>query len=173
MDNDFLFTVSEELKKISSRSLSEFMDVIESGHKVFIYGNGGSAGIASHIAIDLTKALSKPCFTFTDPSLVTCFSNDFGFEQYVVECIRNFVSKDDVVILMSSSGASPNVVNAAKFCAEKKIAYLSLSGFSRDNPLSKLNCNGHFYIESENYNIVETVHFLFLIAVIEKMRLKL
>lgn len=170
MKSDFLEDISSELKKIPLEKISEFVRIIESGKKIYIYGNGGSAGIASHIAIDLTKAISKPSLTFTDPSLVTCFSNDFGFEQYVVECIRNFVSQDDVVILISSSGASANVVNSAKYCFENKIPYLSLSGFNQDNPLRKLRSDGHFHVNSQNYNVVETMHFLFLIAVIEQMR---
>lgn len=173
MKSDFLEVMSSELKKIPPLLISEFIRTIESAKRIYIYGNGGSAGIASHIAIDLTKAVSRPCLTFTDPSLVTCFSNDFGFEQYVVECMRNFVSPDDAVILISSSGSSANVINGAKYCIENKIPYLSLSGFNEDNPLSRLPSHGHFHVKSQNYNIVETMHFLFLITIIEEMRVKL
>ena len=137
----------------------------------FIFGNGGSAGIASHIAVDLTKAANIPCLTFTDPALVTCFANDFGYDRYVEECINRFCVADDVVILISSSGSSKNVLNAVDACKTKKVKTITLSGFHADNPLTQKFADVHYHVESDNYNVIESCHFLFLISVIEKLRL--
>ena len=166
----FIEQISLELENISKEKVLDCLDMIKSCKKLYIYGNGGSAGIASHVSVDFTKAVKKPCLTFYDPSLVTCFSNDYGFENYVQECIKNFVSSEDAVILISSSGSSENVLKAANYCFKNKINYFSLSGFSPNNPLAKIQSNGHFYVNSDNYNVVEATHLLFLLTVIEYLR---
>lgn len=166
----FIKQMSLELENISKEKVLDFVNIIKPAKRVYIYGNGGSAGIASHVAVDFIKACKKPCLTFYDPSLVTCFSNDYGFENYVVECIKKFVLSSDVVILISSSGSSKNILKAANYCIKKKINYVSLSGFSPKNPLAKMQSNFHFHVNSDNYNVVEAIHLLFLLAVIEQLR---
>ena len=166
----FIEQMSLELENISKEKVLDCTNMIKSCERIYIYGNGGSAGIASHLSVDFTKAVMKPCMTFYDPSLVTCFSNDYGFENYVQECIKNFVSYNDAVILISSSGTSKNVLKAADYCFKNKISCFSLSGFSPNNPLTKVPSKGHFHVNSDNYNIVEATHLLFLLAVIEQLR---
>ena len=79
-------------------------------------GNGASAAISSHIANDLTKATKTKAFTFHDPSLITCFGNDFGYENWMKEALNHFSEEGDLIILISSSGTSKNIVEASNFC---------------------------------------------------------
>ena len=89
--------------------------------RVIVVGNGGSAAIASHIAIDLNNAAKIKALNLNDPSLITCYANDYGYENWVTKALVSLVQKDDVVVLISSSGNSMNIVNAAKFLKRKNI----------------------------------------------------
>ena len=82
--------------------------------KVILIGNGGSSAIASHISVDLNKAVGIKSMNFNEYDLITCLSNDFGYENWMAEGIKHYADKNDVVVLTSVSGTSPNVVNAAK-----------------------------------------------------------
>ena len=77
------------------------------------------AAIASHLANDMTKSLGCRAHTFHDPAHITCFSNDYGYEKWLAESIKNFVDENDVVILISSSGRSENVLFAAEAALHK------------------------------------------------------
>ena len=80
--------------------------------KVLIFGNGGSAAIASHFTIDLVKNTKIKCINFNEASIITCLSNDYGYENWVKKCIEYYASKGDMVIIISSSGQSKNMINA-------------------------------------------------------------
>ena len=79
-----------------------------------IFGNGGSAAIASHFSVDLTKNAKIRCTNYNESDLLTCFSNDYGYEKWVEKSIDFFSDPGDVVILISSSGRSKNMLNGAK-----------------------------------------------------------
>ena len=82
---------------------------------VYIVGNGGSATIASHVAVDFLKSLSIRAMTFNESSLITCYANDYGYEYWVKEALKSYSNNNDLVILISSSGESQNILNAAKY----------------------------------------------------------
>ena len=90
------------------------IDVKIKNKKVLIFGNGGSAAISSHVSVDLTKNTKIKVFNFNEADLLTCFSNDYGYEKWVEKTIEFYGEQGDVVILISSSGKSQNMLNACK-----------------------------------------------------------
>lgn len=88
--------------------------------KVIIFGNGGSAAISSHVSIDLTKNARIRSINFNEADLLTCFSNDYGYEKVYSKSLEFYADRGDVVIIISSSGKSKNVLEAAKICKKKK-----------------------------------------------------
>jgi D-sedoheptulose 7-phosphate isomerase len=138
------------------------------GGKVIIAGNGASAAIASHVAVDLTKAAGVRAINFNEADLITCFSNDYGYEHWIEKALDFYADPKDIVILISSSGKSPNILNAAIKAKKMKLKLITLSGFREDNPLKKLgDVNG--WVNSSQYNIVETVHQAWALAVVDEI----
>ncbi len=136
-------------------------DIIEKqagrGGKIFFVGNGGSAAIASHMAVDFWKNGDIPAMAFTDNSLLTCISNDFGYENVFAKPIEFFAGKNDVLFAISSSGRSKNILKAVEAMAKKRGKVITLSGFKENNPLSSKGiCN--FYVPSCEYGLVEVIH---------------
>ena len=127
------------------------------GNKVLFVGNGGSAAIASHMAIDFWKNGSVRSLSFNDPAQLTCLSNDLGYERVFSAPIEMFAEKRDVLIAISSSGRSSNIINAVKSADKKKCWVVTLSGFKPDNPLRTLG-DMNFYIPNQSYGIVELAH---------------
>lgn len=136
--------------------------------KVIIIGNGGSAAIASHVSVDLTKVCGMRSINFNEADLITCFANDYGYENWVVEALKSYVDEEDLVILISSSGTSQNIVNAARFCRTKGINLITLTGFEKNNPLSRLG-DLNIWVDSKYYNFVEMIHHILLVALVDKI----
>ncbi|MCH9703642.1 MAG: SIS domain-containing protein [Chlamydiae bacterium] len=135
---------------------------------IFVVGNGGSAGIASHFATDLTKTLQLPATTLTDSNSVTCFSNDHGYENVFASPLKVRMKGEDLLVAISSSGQSENILNACRVAKEKGARIITLSGFLEDNPLrsmGKLN----FFVDAEDYGLVETAHFFLLHTIIDSL----
>jgi len=151
-------------------ALSLLQNVRKNQSKVVIVGNGGSAAIASHVSVDFAKACGVRSVNFNEADLITCFANDYGYENWVVEALKSYVDVDDLVILISSSGTSQNIVNAARFCKSNKISLITLSGFDKHNPLSELG-DLNVWVDSKYYNFVEMVHHIWLVALVDKIAL--
>lgn len=134
--------------------------------RVVFFGNGGSAGIASHLSVDLNKNAKIPSISFNDPGIITCYANDFGWENWISKAIELSLSKKDIVVLISSSGKSPNILNAAKYAKKKQIQTITLSGMSERNNLKKFGLV-NFWVDSKSYNIIETAHQFYMMAVID------
>jgi D-sedoheptulose 7-phosphate isomerase len=127
------------------------------GGKVMIVGNGGSASIASHISIDLLKNARVPSIAFNDSSLLTCISNDLGYENVFSLPIEIMAGEHDSLIAISSSGRSKNILNAAAAAKAKGCLLITLSGFDRNNPLRNAG-DINFYVPSHSYGYVEIIH---------------
>ena len=140
--------------------------------KVYIVGNGGSSSIANHVSVDFTKVANISSFTFNNSNLITCFANDYGHDNWVSEAIKAYTNEKDMLILISSSGTSNNIVNAASYCNSKHIPLITLSGFKSDNPLSKLG-DINIHVESESYNFIEMSHHIILVAIVDIFAQKL
>ena len=125
--------------------------------KVFFIGNGGSAAIASHMAIDFWKNGGIPATAFNDSSLLTCISNDFGYKHVFEKPIEMFANKQDVLFAISSSGKSKNILNGLKSARQKQCLIITLSGFGKRNTLRSLG-DLNFYVPSNSYGFVEIIH---------------
>jgi len=133
--------------------------------KTMIFGNGGSAAIASHVSVDLTKNANIRTVNFNEADLITCFSNDYGYARWIEKAIDFYADKNDILILISSSGKSQNMINACKSARNKKIAkIITLTGHDKDNPLSMLG-DINFWINSKAYNFVENTHQVWLLTI--------
>ena len=136
------------------------------GGSVYVIGNGGSAGIASHFSNDLMKALQIPSHTLYDSNLLTCLANDIGYDKVFSYPLEKLLKPADLLVAISSSGKSPNILNAASVACLKKNKIMTLSGFSTDNPLRKMG-SLNFWINREDYGLVETAHFFLLHTLID------
>ena len=152
--------------RLIDKSVELILECKRNNGKVFIVGNGGSSSIASHVSIDFTKAANVPSQTFNNTNLITCFANDFGHDNWVKEAVKAYIQKNDMLILISSSGNSNNIVNAAKYCKENNIPLITLSGFNIDNPLSQLG-NINIHVNSDKYNFIEMSHHIILVSIVD------
>jgi len=134
------------------------------GRKLMLAGNGASASIASHLAVDFTKQAGVTAMSFNEPNLITAFANDYGYENWVMQAVRHYGQPGDVALLISSSGKSPNIVNAARSAKESGIKVVTLSGFAPDNPLRALG-DVNLWVDSRAYNVIECVHMIWLTAI--------
>ena len=138
-----------------------------SGKKTLIFGNGGSAAIASHFSVDITKNARVRCVNYNESDLLTCFSNDFGYEKWVEKCIEYYGDTDDVAILISAGGNSQNMLNGAKKAKEKKFnKIITFTGNEKENKLSKLG-DINFWIDSKAYNLIENAHQALLLSLVD------
>lgn len=127
------------------------------GGKVIVVGNGGSSSIASHIATDLIKNLGIPALAFTDASLLTCLSNDLGYENVFSAPIGVMAGKKDILFAISSSGRSKNILKAVSEARRKGCSVIGFSGFAPGNPLRRMG-DINFYVPSSSYGAVEIAH---------------
>lgn len=127
------------------------------GNKLIFIGNGASAAISSHIATDFWKNGGIKAIAFNDASLLTCVSNDFGYRYVFSKPIEMFSKTGDILIAISSSGQSENILLGAKSAKKKGCKVITLSGFNKDNQLRKLG-DINFYVPSTSYGHVEVVH---------------
>ena len=152
------------LEKIAKSLIS----INKKNKKVIIFGNGGSAAISSHVSIDLTKNARIRSINFNEADLLTCFSNDYGYEKVYSKSLEFYADRGDVVIIISSSGKSKNVLEAAKICKKKKILLYTLTGFSKSNPLKKMG-NINLWVNSKAYNIIENIHQIWLLSIVDRI----
>ena len=163
-------SISELLKKVDTNLINASVNLIANTQKnksrIYVIGNGGSSSIASHVSVDFAKVAKVNCSTFNNANLITCFANDYGYDNWVVEAIKAYSSKKDLFIFISSSGTSKNIVNAAQYCKENNINLITLSGFKKNNPLSQ-SVNVNFHVVSENYNFIEMIHHIILLSLVD------
>jgi len=162
----------QKIKTADSKQLDDAVSMIKSTmanqRKVIIAGNGGSAAMASHVAVDLTKNAGIRAVNFNEADLLTCFANDYGYEQWVSEALKFYADPGDLAILISSSGSSMNIVNGANTAKNLGVKRITFSGFNENNPLRQLG-DINFYVDSKGYNIVEMSHHVWLLAIVDRI----
>lgn len=162
--------LSKNISSLDALQLQKASRMILETHqvqnKIIVVGNGGSAALASHVAVDLTKTSGIRAINFNESDLLTCFANDFGYEYWVAKALEFYADTGDLVILISSSGKSPNMIKGATHAKTMGLATITLSGFNVDNPLRKLG-DLNLWADSTIYNIVETTHQAWLLAIID------
>ncbi len=148
--------------------VGDAVSLVRNSNRVIFIGNGGSNAICSHMMEDYMKIAGIPTLAFSDPSLITCFSNDYGYENAIEQWIKFVFQPNDLLIAVSSSGESANITNAAKAHLDKGGELLTLTGFKKGNTLSGM---GHIniHVPYDNYGIVECFHQVALHAILDEL----
>lgn len=157
------------LNSIDESKLEQLKELVLSHKQIIILGNGGSNAISLHIAEDYHKMLGIKTIPFGDSARMSCYANDYGWDNAYKMFLEHFVEEGTMVILISSSGNSKNILNCANYCVNNNIPMITMSGHLESNKLkndfegsSKL----HFWINSTDYGIVEGLHELILHSII-------
>jgi D-sedoheptulose 7-phosphate isomerase len=168
--SEYFALISDGVSEVSLDLLKNSAELICSAHakggKVIFVGNGGSAAMASHLSVDLTKAAGIRGVNFNEADLLTCFANDFGYENWVARALEAYADKNDVVVMISSSGISLYILNGVALAHKMGLPTITLSWFKRDNPLSKLG-EINLWCDSDAYNVVEMVHHIWLLSIVD------
>ncbi len=167
---DYFETISQTVSSIDTERLIEVSQLVRvassKSKKIILVGNGGSAAMASHVAVDLTKVAGVRAVNFNEASLITCFANDYGYENWTAEALKAYADSGDLIILISSSGKSSNIINGALQAKKMGLQVVTLSGFNSDNPLRKLS-DIELWADSSEYNVVEMSHHIWLVAIVD------
>ena len=158
--------VNDEVKARIADFAALALGVRAAGRKMMFAGNGASASISEHGAVDFTKQGGVRGVTFHDPNLMTCFANDFGYDHWMAKAIELYADPGDVAVLISTSGRSPSVVNAAVTARKMGLKVVAFTGRDADNPL-KAAADLNFWVPSNAYNVVENLHSIWLTATID------
>ena len=137
---------------------------------VYLIGNGGSAAVASHIANDLCNVAELRAMSLLDHTALTCFANDYGYENVYRDRLKRIARPQDVLVAISSSGESPNIVRAAEAMRQLGGIIISLSGFTAANPLRTIG-DINLWINSSDYGLVEIGHLFILHHLVDHIRL--
>ena len=138
----------------------------EKDTQIFFIGNGGSSAIASHMTADFMKNGGMKTYSLYDNAVTTCMGNDYGYEHVFSRPLEFLGQKDDLLVAVSSSGNSPNIVNAINMANAKKMETITFTGFKKDNKSRQLGTI-NVYVPSEKYGIVESIHNLMLQQVVD------
>ncbi len=138
----------------------------DSGNKIMFVGNGGSAGISSHLAIDFSKNGGLRALAFNDPSALTCLGNDLGYDNVFAKQLDFHAHPGDLLIAISSSGRSPNILAAVRTARTRDCKVVTFSGFTAENELRRTG-DVNFFIRSREYGFVEVAHLALCHAVLD------
>lgn len=163
---------SKHLADVDSSALEDSVrrirETANAGGKILVAGNGGSAGIASHFSLDLIKSAGIRALNFNEAGLLTCLANDHGYEEWVERALAMHADSGDLVVLISSSGSSENMLRGSRYARENGMGLVTLSGFASDNPLRQLG-DVNLWVDSTAYNIVEGVHNVWLLSLVDAL----
>lgn len=153
----FFQTIKDSLKKIR-----------ETKSKIYFFGNGASAAFANHMALDFSKNGKILSRSLSDSALLTALSNDYSYENAMVEFLKiEGVTEADLIITISSSGNSPNIISVLNYCKENNIKSLALSGLKKDNKSISLAYYS-IYVPMKTYGMVECIHQIFLHLILDE-----
>ena len=169
-----------KIKVTKSEQSLRFFDAIESvgqltmtqsetGKKIILIGNGASASIASHMSTDFWKNGGIRAVAFNDAALLTCLSNDCGYENVFGKSIDMFADEGDILFAISSSGKSENILNGVRAARNQGAKVVTFSGFSSENPLRQMG-DINFYVPDGAYGAVEVLHLAICHCLIESIR---
>ncbi len=145
--------VFEGIKNVAQLILSKS----QKGRKLIFIGNGASAAISSHMSTDYWKNGGVRAIAFNDSSLLTCVSNDYGYKHVFEKSIEMFADKGDVLMAISSSGQSENILRGVQAAISVGCKVITFSGFKDNNPLRQMG-DYNFYSGSSSYGPVEITH---------------
>jgi len=137
-------------------------------NKIFFFGNGASAAFANHMALDFSKNGKILSRSLSDSAMLTALANDYSYENAMLEYLKlEGVTKEDLVITISSSGNSPNILSVLSYCKENNIKSLALSGLKNDNKSITL-ADYSIYVPMKTYGMVECIHQIFLHLILDE-----
>ncbi len=146
--------------------VSLFVKIKRNKKQVFFIGNGGSAAIASHMTADFMKNGGMRTYSLYDSSVSTCMGNDYGYE-YIFSCpLENLANENDLLVAISSSGNSLNIVNAIKAAQKKRMYVITFSGFEKVNSINSMGIY-NVYVPVCHYGMVESIHNLILQQIVD------
>jgi D-sedoheptulose 7-phosphate isomerase len=135
---------------------------------IYFFGNGASAAFANHMALDFSKNGKILSRSLSDSAMLTALANDYSYENAMLEYLKiEGVTKEDLIITISSSGNSPNILNVLNFCKENNFQTLALSGLKKDNK-SILLAEHSIYVPMKTYGMVECIHQIFLHLILDE-----
>ena len=134
--------------------------------RLLFFGNGASASLCSHAATDFTKQAKIPSIAFNDHNLITALSNDYGYEFWVSKAIEFYSANNDMLIFISVSGESKNLINGIDFANKNNLKTASLTGSKENNKL-RLKSDTSLWVNSQAYNIVESIHTIWITLIID------
>jgi len=163
---DFKSVLDDFLKNEQNVAfLNEAVLILEETRKskkmIYLVGNGGSSAIAEHMAIDLTKNAGLRAIAISGSPMLTTFANDFGYEKVFQKPIESFGNEGDILIAISSSGASVNILNACEAARRQKMKIITFSAFKKDNPLRQKG-DLNLWVDSKAFGYVELIHNLLI-----------
>lgn len=154
----------EILESINNKMIS----LCQQKNRIFFLGNGASAAFANHMALDFSKNGKILARSLSDSAMLTALANDYSYESAMTEYLKvEDVTASDLIITVSSSGNSPNIVKALNHCRDNGIQTLALSGLKMDNQ-SVLLADHSIYVPAKTYGIVECVHQIFLHMILDR-----
>ena len=154
-DDESILTLRNAIKDIH----------LKKGKLIFI-GNGASASLASHAATDFTKQAQIQSIAFNDHNLITALSNDYGYENWVSKALEFYSDPIDMIIFISVSGESKNLLKGLKYANENSMCTASLTGSDSMNSL-RTNSKYSLWVNSNAYNIVESIHTIWITLIID------
>ncbi len=129
----------------------------EAGRYQFLCGNGASAAFANHMALDWTKTAGVPTLSFSDSALLTAMGNDLGYENAFSAPLSWYAKSGDLLVTISSSGNSPNILSTIETARSKGMEIVTFSGMGSDNESRSLG-DLNFYVPGGTYGITESAH---------------
>jgi len=143
-----------------------FSKIKEQGKQIFFIGNGGSSAIASHMTADFMKNGGIRTYNLYDNAVTTCMGNDYGYEYIFSKPLELLLNEGDLLVAISSSGNSKNILNAVETAKKKNAQVITFTGFREDNR-AKQKGDWNVYVPLEHYGIVESVHNLLLQQIVD------
>lgn len=170
---NYLYKFKSVLGSINLKDVETLKEIIKTKKKnnIHIFGNGAGASLASHFANDLTNSANFKVYSYDNSAQITCLANDYKYSNWVKKIIEFYVNKNDLVIFISASGESKNLIQGAKLCIKKKYKFVSITGFNKKNKLnslSKYSC----WIDSKSYNYVELGQLFILLSIVDNLNIK-
>lgn len=138
----------------------------KSQSEVFFIGNGGSCAIASHMTADFMKNGGMNTYSLYDNAVTTCMGNDYGYEYIFSKPLEFLMKEGDLLVAISSSGDSRNIVQAVNAAHKKGAQVVTFTGFKSDNAAKKRG-DVNVYVPCEKYGIVESIHNLILQQIVD------
>lgn len=158
--------VCQNYEEAMGKLVELFSDIKKSGKQVFFIGNGGSAAIASHMTADFMKNGGMKTYSLYDNSVTTCMGNDYGYEYIFSRPLEFLGNEGDLLVAISSSGNSQNIVGAIQVAQEKGMKIVTLSGFQRENRINGMGIY-NIHVPASHYGMVESIHNLMLQQIVD------